>query len=594
MRRPQRRAKAQMTSFPAPTAGMVENVPIAAPNPKGAEVVRNFLPTQRGLKVRGGITRAAYVTDPVQTLFPYNVPSTPGFFAATDDAIYDITSLTPGSAASQVASGLSSGDFSAQQIGTSGGNFLMAVNGADYAQLYDGGEWNPVTGEAINDLAYDALTADFEVGETVTGAGGASAEILGIVRTTATTGILRIGAVTSGPFVDDELITSASGSADADGAEASGSSVTITGVDTDTLSDLWLFKSRLFFIEKDSLTAWYLPVASVGGSASDISFAGVFRRGGSLLMGGTWSLDSGSGMDDRCVFVSDEGEVAIYEGTDPSSSTTWQIVGRYDIGKPLGKRATMQAGGDFLIATVDGIVPLSQVISKDPAALSLAAVTRPIEETWKIEANRGSAIELHKWTNEGLGLVPLPDAERMLTVNLQTGAWAEQTGWYANCASLYLGSAYIGRDDGRIYKINDSGTDDGEAFTAQYCHSFQDLGDAVSYKSAQLVRCSFFASSDFNYKPGLAFDYNVNFPVAPSASTDSGDTLIWGVGDWDVNTWGSDVAEPATALTTEWRTVTGAGYALAPMVQITSGSSVYQTIELVRIDVAYEAGGRVV
>jgi len=583
-----------MTSFPAPTAGMVENVPIAAPNPKGAEVVRNFLPTQRGLKVRGGITRAAYVTDPVQTLFPYNVPSTPGFFAATDDAIYDITSLTPGSAASQVASGLSSGDFSAQQIGTSGGNFLMAVNGADYAQLYDGGEWNPVTGEAINDLAYDALTADFEVGETVTGAGGASAEILGIVRTTATTGILRIGAVTSGPFVDDELITSASGSADADGAEASGSSVTITGVDTDTLSDLWLFKSRLFFIEKDSLTAWYLPVASVGGSASDISFAGVFRRGGSLLMGGTWSLDSGSGMDDRCVFVSDEGEVAIYEGTDPSSSTTWQIVGRYDIGKPLGKRATMQAGGDFLIATVDGIVPLSQVISKDPAALSLAAVTRPIEETWKIEANRGSAIELHKWTNEGLGLVPLPDAERMLTVNLQTGAWAEQTGWYANCASLYLGSAYIGRDDGRIYKINDSGTDDGEAFTAQYCHSFQDLGDAVSYKSAQLVRCSFFASSDFNYKPGLAFDYNVNFPVAPSASTDSGDTLIWGVGDWDVNTWGSDVAEPATALTTEWRTVTGAGYALAPMVQITSGSSVYQTIELVRIDVAYEAGGRVV
>ena len=51
---------------------------------------------------------------------------------------------------------------------------------------------------------------------------------------------------------------------------------------------------------------------------------------------------------------------------------------------------------------------------------------------------------------------------------------------------------------------------------------------------------------------------------------------------------------PPTAVTTEWRTVTGGGYVMAPTVQITVGDAVRQTIELVRVDVAYEAGGRVV
>lgn len=584
-----------MASIPAPTAGIVENVPVASPNPAGAEVIRNWLPTERGLRLRGGISRAAMIGDPVKSLFQYNVPATPGLYAASADAIYDISSLSPSSQAEAVANGLSSGDFATQQIGTSGGNFLVAVNGANFLQLYDGSDWSPVTDEAINQLAYDALTADFEVGETVTGGtSGATAEILGVVRTTDTAGLLQIGAIT-GTFLNDEAITSASGAAVANGIASVLSSVTISGVDTSLLSDVWLFKSRLFFIEKDSLTAWYLPSASIGGAANDLSFAGIFRRGGSLLMGGTWSMDSGAGMDDRCVFISDKGEVAVYEGTDPSSASTWAIVGRYDIGQPLGKRATMQAGGDFLIATVDGIVPLSQVINKDPAALSLAAVTRPIEQTWKTEADRsGGDVELHKWTDEGLGLVVLPDAERMLTVNLQTGAWAEQTGWFAGCASLYQGDAYIGRENGRIYKLNDTGADDGDAFVAQYCHAFLDLGDAITYKNSQLVRCSFFASADFNFRVGMSFDFSVVFGTAPSAAENEGDVLIWDVGQWNVNKWGDDVVSPVTALTTEWRTVTGGGYAMAPTVQVTSGSPTLETVELVRVDVAFEAGGKVV
>ncbi|MEM9523122.1 MAG: hypothetical protein AAF982_03875 [Pseudomonadota bacterium] len=597
MRRPVNRRKvSKVVSISAPTRGLVVNQPIAASDPSSAEVVQNFLPTRRGLKVRGGISRAAYVADPVMRLFSYADPLSPVFLAATADAIYPITSLDPIKAPTAVVAGLTSGAYSVQQIGTVGGSFLICVNGADDMQLFDGSTWNPVNAQAVNQLSYDALTSDFVVGELVTGAtSGASAPIVAINPTGATAGTLKLGAITSGPFQDNEAIGSASGAATANGPSSSASAVTITGVGTDDLCHVWLYRNRLFFVEANTLSAWYLPVDSIGGAAQAVSLAGVFKRGGALLLGATWSLDSGDGIDDKCVFVSTGGEVAIFEGADPSSLTHWTLVGRYDIGRPLGKNATMQAGGDLLVATVDGIVPLSQVIQKDPAALSLAAVTKPIEKIWNFEAGRAAgAVELLKWTDGNLGCVVLPDAERMLTVNLQTGAWGEQTGWRAECAGLFGNDAYIGRGDGRIYRINDTGTDDGTSFTARYCHSFNDFGNAATYKRAQMVRFAFFSGSEFNYKAEAAFDYNIDFTSAPGPASVSVDFLIWGVGNWGESLWYGDETVAETSLTTEWRSVTGAGYTIAPMLQITSGGVAALNLEMVRVDLSFEEGGVVV
>jgi hypothetical protein len=595
VRRAARQMRSQAISLPAPVKGIVENAPIALADPLAAEHVENFLPTERGFKARGGISRAAYVTDAVKTLFNFKAVSE-DFFAATQDAIYEISSLNPATAPAPAVSGMTSGDWSVQQIGVSGGDYLMAVNGADLGHIYDGSTWTPWTDEAVNQLSYDGLTTDFAIGETVTGGtSGASAEIIGVVQSTANTGILKLGAVTSGPFQDDEAITSAGGAAVANGANSAASSITLAGVASSALSHVWLYKSRLFFIEKDTLTAWYLPSAVVGGTAADISLAGVFRRGGTLLMGATWSLDSGDGIDDKCVFVSTEGEVAVYAGDDPSDANAWALEGRYDIGKPLAKRAVMRAGGDVLIATDDGIVPLSQVVQKDPAALSLAAVTRTIRDTWREEISRDTAgAELWKWTGENLGLVVLPQASRMLTVNLQTGAWAEQSGWFGDCAGEFNGAIYVGREDGRVYKINDTGTDDGAAFVCKLCYSFLDGGDAATYKVVNLARAAWFAIGAFAYRLGVATDYKVTFPAAPSAvdpnlavSTD-----VWGTGEWGGATWGGTTSDPPVGRQDQWRAVSGSGFALAPTVVLTSGSAEKLNVEFLRVDLNMEMGGR--
>jgi hypothetical protein len=51
-----------------------------------------------------------------------------------------------------------------------------------------------------------------------------------------------------------------------------------------------LFKSRVWFIEKDTLKAWYLPTASVGGAAQALDLSSVAHLGGNV--GGNGRVDN--------------------------------------------------------------------------------------------------------------------------------------------------------------------------------------------------------------------------------------------------------------------------------------------------------------
>ncbi|MFG6591283.1 hypothetical protein [Sulfitobacter sp. 1A12157] len=610
-----RKRQAKSITLPAPIAGLVENQPTAAKDPLGAEWIENFLPTARGLRMRGGAQQYAYVASPIKTLFDYVDGNDSRMFAATETAIFDVSNTissasSPNSDAlvwgsgrwgqkdwgrleSPIASGFTSGDWSSQQVGVTGGDFLIMVNGQDVGHIFDGTAFTPWTDEAINRLDFELMTSAFAVGETITGDdSGATAEIIGYAQTAGAAGSLYLGAIT-GTFTDGERFTSAGGAAYVDGAAVVENSITVSGVDTSALSDVWLYRNRLFAVEKDSLRVWYLPAGSVGGTALDFSLAGIFRRGGKLLMGGTWSLDSGDGFDDKCLFISDLGEVAVYSGTDPSDVGTWGLEGRYDIGEPLGKRATMQAGGDLLIATKDGIVPISAAIQQDRAALSLSAVTRTIRDTWKDEVDRTMGnVELHKWTDGNLLVTVFPEADRMLTANLQTGAWAVQTGWHGNCASTFNDDVFVGRNNGFVMKLDSGGTDEGNPFTARLCYAFTDLGDLTGYKVATMARGAYFADGNYDAKYSVATDYNVRFPVAPNVAPLNPDEMVWGISKWAEKAWARRVEDPRTGKVDRWHSVAGAGHSIAPVVQITSGGADKMPVELVAIDLMIEAGGR--
>ncbi len=372
------------------------------------------------------------------------------------------------------------------------------------------------------------------------------------------------------------------------------SSPAITGVATASLEFVWVFSSRLFFIEKDSMNAWFLPVDSIGGAAQKFSLAGIFQNGGSLLFGGKWSLDAGNGLDDKCVFVSTEGEVAIYQGTDPASASNWTKVGVYQITPPMGPNCTMSAGGDFLIGTEDGIVPISEAVNKDVAALSLAAVTRQIEPEWRKEvvARRTVKWEILKWPSNNMMVVslPIPDtgiSPYCFVANLETGAWCKFTPWETNCLGLYDNFGFFGSQNGCVYQMEVGGSDDGTSYTCTYVGLPDHMKTPGAYKTVYSARSVFLTSVPFIVKISVSTNYQINLPTAPSSTTDYS-VSEWDSGLWDVSQWDAGTVQTAA---TRWQSVGRSGFAISPQIQITCGVTPFPRTELVAFDLIYERGG---
>jgi len=186
------------------------------------------------------------------------------------------------------------------------------------------------------------------------------------------------------------------------------------------------YRGHLFFIELNSMNAWYLDIDAIGGLLKKIPLSGAATKGGKLLFCAVWSLDAGDGTDDKLVFCTDLGELLIFTGSNPGDVANWRQEGRFDMAPPLGMNAHIQVGGDLLIATVDGIMPTSGAISKSRAELELAAITRPIRRMWREEmlAKRAHPWTFCKWEEYGGLFVAMPGAPagkyRTLVVNLES------------------------------------------------------------------------------------------------------------------------------------------------------------------------------
>lgn len=373
----------------------------------------------------------------------------------------------------------------------------------------------------------------------------------------------------------------------------------ITGVNTEDLIQGWVYRNRLFFVEKQSMNVWFPPVGSLGGALQNITLQGIYRRGGHVLFGATWSLDAGDGLDDKCVIVSSEGEVAVFEGSNPAGTQTtdWNLIGVYDSARPLGKNGWMRVGGDLLILTEEGIIPLTAIIQKDPAALALSAVSRPIEPDWRREAvaRRSLPWEMVKWTEKNMGIVNVPASSAIhdhhcYVVNLESGAWARRTGWDTRSLHIFNESAFFGTSDGRVMRMEAGGVDDGDVYEATIINHFDHLDSPGTYKSVKQARANFIADRDFNPLMSASVNYTEQIPSPPS-SINQFTADLWDVALWDEGLWD---AQGSQLPIQRWNSVGRSGFSVAWQIQVTSGTDLQLNVDLLSVDLTFETGDLVV
>lgn len=349
----------------------------------------------------------------------------------------------------------------------------------------------------------------------------------------------------------------------------------VTGLSSDaSFIHINEFKKILFFTEKDSMRVYYLPSGSIAGSASMLDFSTLAKLGGYMVGMATWTRDGGSGPDDLACFITSKGEVIIYQGTDPSSSTTWTLVGVFQIGAPIGRRCFVKIGVDVVVLTLDGFFQLSRALpiarTEQQAALSDRISGAVQSATTAYASNFGWEAILYPNGRMGLFNIPIMagSQQQQYVLNTNTDRWFRITGWNANTFALFNEDLYFGGNDGKIY-LADSGPDDNGAAIVGDCQQ------AFSYYGTPMKKVFLAARPTIGgngiVSPAMAMNIDYNNTAAfgtPTAVAGTG--TQWDVGQWDTFQWAGDDLFAGT-----WLGVSGLGYAGAPRMRISDSVTTF-------------------
>jgi hypothetical protein len=337
--------------------------------------------------------------------------------------------------------------------------------------------------------------------------------------------------------------------------------ISITGVDPTTLGFITSFAQRVWFIQKNSLNAYYLPVSSVGGAAQAFPLQAIFRRGGSLVSMGVWTVDGGYGMQDNLCFVTSEGEVAVYQGTDPSQASTFSLVGVYQLGSPMGFRSFLKYGGDLLYIGKDGLGPIS-------ALLASTRINTNINLTGKIQGAISQATSLYA-NNYGWCMVLFPlqnmiilnvpvglGQQQQYVMNTITGAWCNFTGWNANHWERFNDQIYFG-SNGYVGLAWNGFSDSSQNINAIAQQAFSEFGTPLQ-KRFTMMRPILWTNGAPALAAGINVDYDQNIPNSTLSF------LPTSFGIWDSAIWDSDIWGGSLQIAKAWQGVTGVGMTGSP------------------------------
>lgn len=363
----------------------------------------------------------------------------------------------------------------------------------------------------------------------------------------------------------------------------------ITGpADITKLININVNHNRVWFAEAGTMTAWYLATNAIAGAATPFYLSGVARWGGFLQAIGTWTIDSGQGMNDNVVFLTSEGEAIIYTGTDPSDATAWSLVGVFEFGTPIGRRCFTKYQGDLVVITRDGLVPMAQ-------GLQSSRLDPRVNLTDKIQFATSQAINLYganfgweaiAYPSQNLLMLNVPVAvgqQQQFVMNTINGSWCNFTGWNANSWELFNDELYFG-SDGLVCKAWSGLSDNGNNIQTEGLQAFNYFGASGILKRFTMMRPVLRTTGVPAVLGQINVDFNTANTSAPLSFSGSGASL-WDAppSTWDTATFGGDLA-----VSQQWQGANGVGYCGAPHL-LTAASGLL--VQWVSTDIVMERGG---
>lgn len=375
------------------------------------------------------------------------------------------------------------------------------------------------------------------------------------------------------------------------GSTAVASGTTLTGgalnygIDPSQFIHVNSYMNRLWFVVNNSQNVVFLQnIGGVSGAASVFPLGQLLKKGGYIMAIATWTVDTRQNVDEYIAFISSRGEVIVYQGTDPTTATTFALTGMYQIGAPIGRRCFLRISGDLQIITVDGVVGMSEMLSTDRAAANRVSLTSIIMNAI------ASASQLYK-NNFGwqiieyafgtLAVLNIPIAENVqsmqLVMNTITGAWSRfigtdptgalnsKYGLNANCWEVdAFDNIYFGGNNGTVYQWNVGAGDNGLPITCVVQTAYNSFGNAAQLKRYPMLQPLITTTGSPIPSVGINVDFN-NTDILSTAQPVTTGQPLWGQVNWNQFSW------PGGPTTTDsWTSIQGYGHYVSIITQITT------------------------
>lgn len=384
-----------------------------------------------------------------------------------------------------------------------------------------------------------------------------------------------------------------------DGVAGTTASLTFTGLALTSMIGVAPHKERLYFIEKNSSRVWYggLQVTGTGGAPALTSFdlSYVFPRGGYLVAIGSYTNSANVATQDYFWACSSQGDIVFYTGTYAGDPSTWGLVARYFIGRPLGRRAFVRVNNDVWIITEQGIVPISGLFQADPEAalnivsqkvntlISDAAALFPFDHQW----------HGFFWPQGRRVYISIPQSGTscyFLVYSIDTKGWTQFklfNDQHSLCSCAFEKLPFYGSATGIIWQGETGQADavtatDSQSisFTGRTVFSF--YGSRSNYKAFKDIRPILKTKRGLSLNVGLDVDFKRSSTVTTVTSA-PGTFTPWG------SPWGSSWSSEEEYIFDRYA-VKGQGHSAAVRF---GGSLKNTTMQILGFEIRYDLGGQV-
>lgn len=343
--------------------------------------------------------------------------------------------------------------------------------------------------------------------------------------------------------------------------------------------------NRLWFADKANLSVYYLPVQNIAGEVKEVPVGAIFRRGGTIRALGSWSIDGGTGMDDRLCIFSDQGECAIYSGLDPDSD--FSLVGLFSFDAPMSKHCVVNFGGDIYVLISGGLVPMSILIRAETEKLNISdqnVISEFRANSIRYRSTPGWQLILDNESGHMICNMPGGAANRygQLVRKMHVAYWTQWRDIPSRCWGWLTNQLYVGDDSGNVFEVDEATlNDNGEAIYVDVQLAWSAYG-TPAIKHFKQLRPYIFTDG----VPRPFMDVRVNYTNKPPKNqpdvTFTAPGAVWNEAIWDVDDW----AQPVKAWAS-WQGCGAIGRVGAPRL---TASILNSEFEISGFDVVFETG----